>query len=124
MKSDLLANFIYYIHLSIIIFIFLGNIILPFKYLKYLVLLIIIIMLDWNDTDGMCILTKLEYYFRTGIWSSKIATEDGGPEFFRPLIQKLTNLEISRKAASRLNNFLFLVILLISVVRIIFLKKN
>jgi len=118
MQSELLANFVYYLHLSIIIFIFLANLILPFKYLPYLVLLIIIIMLDWNDFDGMCILTKLEYYFRTGKWSQQPATEENAPEFFRPLIKKITGVNISRKAASRLNNFLFLVILLITLIRI------
>ena len=118
MKSEFLANLIYYLHLSIIIFIFLGNLILPIKYLPYLVLLIIIIMLDWNDFDGMCILTKLEYYFKFGIWSKEPATEEDAPEFFRPLIKKITGINISRKAASRLNNFLFLVILLITLIRI------
>ncbi len=120
MKSELLANIIYYIHLFIIIFIFLGNIILPLKYLKYLVILIILIMLDWNDTDGMCILTKLEYYFRTGVWSSQPAMQENAPEFFRPLIQKITGLQISRTGASRLNNFIFLLILLIAVVRLLY----
>jgi hypothetical protein len=118
MKSEFLANFVYYLHLSIIIFIFLGNLILPFRYLPYLVLLIIIIMLDWNDFDGMCILTKLEYYFRTGNLSQQPATEENAPEFFRPLIKKKFGVNISRKAASRLNNFLFLVILLITLIRI------
>ncbi len=118
MKSEFLANFVYYLHLSIIIFIFLGNLILPFRYLPYLVLLIIIIMLDWNDFDGMCILTKLEYYFRTGNLSQQPATEENAPEFFRPLIKKIFGVNISRKAASRLNNFLFLVILLITLIRI------
>jgi hypothetical protein len=119
MKSELLANIIYYFHLSIIIFIFLGNIILPIKYLKYLIILIIIIMLDWNDTDGMCILTKLEYYYRTGIWSSQPAIEEDAPEFFRPFIEKITGIKLSRIAASRLNNFIFLVILLIAILRIL-----
>jgi hypothetical protein len=118
MKNEFLANIMYYIHLSIIIFIFLGNIILPIKYLKYLIILIIIIMLDWNDMDGMCILTKLEHYFRTGIWSSQPAYLENAPEFFRPFIQKITGLKLSRISASRLNNFIFLVILLIAIVRL------
>ena len=118
MKSNLLANLVYFLHLSIIIFVFLGNLILTVKYLPYLALLIIIIFLDWNDLDGMCILTKLEHYFRTGQWISQPATEEGGPEFFRPLIIKITGIDISRKAASRLNNFLFMIILLITLVRI------
>jgi hypothetical protein len=120
MKSNLLANLVYFLHLSIIIFVFLGNLILTVKYLPYLALLIIIIFLDWNDFDGMCILTKLEHYFRTDQWISQPATEEGGPEFFRPLIIKITGIDISRKAASRLNNFLFMIILLITLLRIKF----
>ncbi len=122
MKSELLANLVYFIHLGIIIFIFLGNIILTNKQLPYLALLIIIIFLDWNDFDGMCILTRLEYYFRTGKWVLQSAIEEGGPEFFRPLIIKITGVNISRKAASRLNNFLFMIILLITLVRIKYSK--
>ena len=74
-------------------------------------------MLDWNDFDGQCTLTKLEYYFKTGKWSYKSPVE-GGPEFFRPLINKLFNLKLSRIEGDRLNNFVFIMCWLIAYLRI------
>ena len=118
MKSEIIANILYYIHFSLIIFILIGNFLLPVRYLPYFAILIVLIILDWNDLDGMCILTKLEYYFREGIWKSQPAVEENAPEFFRPFIKKITGIELTRLAADRLNNFLFLFILLISLVRI------
>ncbi len=118
MKSEFLANFIHNLHILLIIFIFLGNFILPVKYLLYFAVLIIVIMLDWNDLDGMCILTKLEYYAKTGEWISKSAIKENAPEFFRPLIYSLTGYELTRENADKLNNFSFLLILLITIIRI------
>ena len=118
MKSEIIANILYYIHFNLIIFIFIGNFLLPVRYLPYFALLIILIMLDWNDLDGMCILTKLEYYFRNGKWVSQPAVEENAPEFFRPFIKKISGIELTRLASDRLNNFLFLFILLISLFRI------
>lgn len=117
MKSEFLANSIHYLHILLIIFIFLGNFILPVKYLSYFAILIVIIMLDWNDLDGMCILTKMEHYARTGEWVSKSAIKENAPEFFRPLIHSITGYEITRETADKLNNFSFLVILLITIIR-------
>ena len=124
MKSEILANILYYIHNSLIIFIFIGNFIIKVTYLPYFTILIVLIMLDWNDIDGMCTLTTLEYYFRNGVWSSQPAVEENAPEFFRPFIKKITGIELSRLSADRLNNFIFLFILLISLVRIFISYKN
>jgi hypothetical protein len=62
-------------------------------------------------------LTKLEYYFKTGKWSFESPVE-GGPEFFRPLINKLFNLKLSRIEGDRLNNFVFIMCWLIAYLRI------
>ena len=56
----------------------------------------------------MCILTRLENYFRTDEWSAKSPIE-GGPEFFRPLFNQLTGYNLNRYEADRLNNTIFII---------------
>ena len=120
MINHYIADIIKYIHLLIIGYIFVGHYITPIQYIKYYLLLIIFIFLDWNDFDGQCILTKLEYYFRTGIWNQKPPTEERAPEFFRPMIQNIFNLNLSRQSADRLNYFLFMTCFLLGFYRIIY----
>ncbi len=79
-------------------------------------------MLNWS-IDDTCILTKMENYFRTGHWVSISAREENAPEFFRPLIYKITGIQMSRQKASNLNQFLFLTILLITLLRIFYRMK-
>jgi hypothetical protein len=115
-----IGDFIRYIHLILIGYVFVGHYITPIQYIKYYLLLIIFIFLDWNDYDGQCILTKLEHYFRTGEWNQKPAIESMAPEFFRPIIQKIFNLSLTRLEADRLNNFLFMGCFLLGFYRIIY----
>lgn len=114
-----IADIIKYIHLLMIAYVFVGHYITPIKYLKYYLLLIIFIFLDWNDMDGQCILTKLEYYFRTGLWNQKPSTEEGAPEFFRPMIQNIFNINLTRQESNRLNNFIFIMCFLFGFYRIV-----
>jgi hypothetical protein len=118
-----IANIIKYIHIILISYVFVGHYITPYKYLKFYLLLIILIFLDWNDCDGQCILTRLEHYFRTNNWKQKPSIEEGAPEFFRPIIQKLFNLNLTRQEAKRLNNFLFMICFLLGFYRIIYYCK-
>lgn len=112
----LIADLIRYIHIAMILFVFIGHSILPIKYLKYYLIFVIFIFLDWNDYDGMCILTKLEHYFRYNEWINKAPIE-GGPEFFRPIFNKLFNINLTNVEADRLNNFLFIVCWTIGYIR-------
>lgn len=105
MISLILADIIRLIHYSLLIVVVSGPF-LPRRLVPFYLLFIWLIFLDWNDFDGVCILTRLENYFRTGIWAAKSPIE-GGPEFFRPILGQL-GLTISRPAAERLNNFMFL----------------
>jgi hypothetical protein len=109
-----IADIIFFIHMFMFIFVFVG-IFLPKRMLPYYLLFVLLIFLDWNDLDGMCIFTKLEHYFRTGIWSTDAPVE-GGPEFFRPLLQSV-GINIGSAEADRLNNFLFLVAWAIAFIR-------
>ena len=117
MISNRLADLILFIHYSLIIFILIGHIVLPKKYLKYYILLIILIFIDWNDSDGQCILTRFESYFRTGQWKQQPALM-GGPEVFRPMVNKICNVNLTRIEAYKLNNLLFIICLLIAFVRL------
>ena len=117
----ILADTFRAIHYIMFIFIFIGPFLLPYKYLSYYLLFVLLVFFDWNDLDGMCILTKLEYYFRYGIWESGSPTE-GGPEFFRPIINNF-GFNLSRSEADRLNNFIFLTFFTFALIRYIWLSK-
>ncbi len=73
--------------------------------------------MGWNDLFGSCFLTKLEYYYRTGIWSNLSAKDEGGPEFFRPFIKSITGIDMTREQSEKLNNTVFLSVVLISVIK-------
>ena len=100
-------NLLYLLHLSLIIFILFGWAILPNYTLKYQMLIVPIIFLDWNDYDGQCILTRLQHYIKTGEWKQKPFIE-GGPEFFRPILEYVTCRKYNRKDASKINYVLFI----------------
>ena len=117
LSRTILADIIKYIHILLILFILIGPFILPKKYLYYYIILVILIFLDWNDLDGQCILTRIEYWLRNNQWYNQGSPIEGGPEFFRHLYIKVTGKDISTLKADRLNNFLFMVCLLIAFLR-------
>ncbi len=110
--SKITADIINYIHIFLIIYVYTGWLITPIKYLHYYIFLIIFIFLDWNDFDGQCILTRLEFYFRTGDWTPKES-----PEFFRPMINKMFDLKLTKEEGNRLNYFSFTLCLLLGFFR-------
>jgi hypothetical protein len=113
-----IANLIHDIHFLLVIYILVGFYLTPIKYLKYYLFIIIIIFLDWNDFDGQCVLTKFETYYRTGIMPDK-PPKEGGPEFFRPLVNKYFNVNLSSDEGDRLNNFVFMLCFLFGFIRFI-----
>ena len=104
--------FIWLFHFIILIIILFGWL-LPKWWLKYQMLLVPLVFLDWQD-DGQCILTRLEHYFRTGEWEQKTAVEEDGAEFFRPILNYITGLNFSRITASRINYTMFIISWLIT----------
>ncbi len=119
MINEIMADTVKYLHLLLILFVLTGYSYTPIHLMKYYLLFIIIIFLDWNDWDGQCTLTGLEYYLRQGVWIAKPAEEAGAPEFFRPWVNKIFNTNLNRNEASRLNNFLFMVSFLIGFLRMV-----
>lgn len=113
----ILADIVHFIHILLILFVLVGPFILPKKHLYYYIILVILLFMDWNDLDGQCILTRIEYWLRYNQWYNQGSTSEGGPEFFRYIYTKLTGHHITSLQADRLNNFLFIGGLLIAFVR-------
>jgi len=106
-------SLVYFFHFLLLIVLVFGWAIFPDYTLKYQMLIIPLTFLDWNDWDGQCIFTRIEHYFKTGQWEQKSFGE-GGPEFFRPILEKITGLKFNRVSASRINYSLFIISWLIT----------
>ena len=123
----MLANIIYLIHVFLILLIVSSVFFTSSEWLKYIIVLIPIVMLDWKDSDKQCSLTSLEAKIR-GTWTPGNSNDEGAPEFFRPLLNKVLKpfgQEIkSRETAGMINNILFLSILLYNIVRYIKFTKS
>lgn len=116
MASLLLANIIKNIHLLLVFAVLFGWM-LPIRYIPFYILFVLVILFDWNDFDGMCILTKLEHWARYDNWQAKSPLE-GGPEFIRPLLNKTFHLNLTTIQTERLNNFIFIFGLTLGFIRI------
>lgn len=118
----MLADVVYVLHVLLIIVIVSSVFFKSGDWLKYVIVLIPIVMLDWKDNDKQCSLTSLEAKLR-GTWTPGNSDDENAPEFFRPLLNKLLKpfgKEIkSRETAGQINNILFLSILLYNIVRFI-----
>ncbi len=124
MKSILIADIIHYFHFVLFLFILFGNFIIPNKYLPFYIVFIIFVILNWYGLFGSCILTKLEYYFRNDKWVNLTAEQEGGPEFFRPLLKSIFGIELSRYKANILNHIIFIFVIVITFIKYIAYKYN
>ena len=113
----ILANILYIFHCILVIFVLVGHSLLPIKYLKYYLLLILVIFFGWNDLSGQCILSRLEHYLRTGEWSNT-PSDEGGPEFVRPFINNTIKFNLSRSQVNRFSNVVFLICWTIAFARV------
>ena len=126
----IIADTIHYLHIVLVVYVLTGWIITPIRKIHYYILFVLFVLLDWNDLDGECFLTRLEHYFRekarNGSSSSgndneklTISTETGEPEFFRPLMNRLFNSNLNSQEASRLNYFTFISAILLAFLRML-----
>lgn len=113
----ILADIVRYSHILLILFILVGPFLLPKKYLYYYIILVILIFMDWNDLDGQCILTRIEHWLRYNQWYNQGSPLEGGPGIFRHLYIYVTGKQISILNSDRLNNFLFILCLLLAFIR-------
>jgi hypothetical protein len=114
MKNIFIADIIKFIHIILVLMVLTGFIFLPRKFLPYYIIFIILVLLDWNDKDGLCILTRIEHYFRTGKWEHY----ESQPEFIRPLVNKVFKTSLSESESTKLNYFVFLICLLLGFIRL------
>ena len=127
----LIADIIHYLHIVLVGYVLIGWLITPVRRIHYYIKFVIFVLLDWNDLDGECFLTKIEYYFRERsrermpTMSTKdnekltINTETGEPEFFRPLMKRMFDLELTSQDASRINYFTFISAMLFGLLRML-----
>ena len=113
-----IADLIHYLHIVLVLYIVTGWFITPIKYIHLYLLLIIFVILDWNDFDGQCILTRLEHYYRYKNTNSDIE-KNQRPEFFRPLIKKWFNIDLTREESRRVNYFVFMFSFLLGFLRLL-----
>ena len=116
----MIANLVYIIHVFLLIMVFLSVFLPSGEWLKYIIIFIPLIFLDWKDSDEQCSLTSLQAKLK-GTWKPGNSDDKNAPEFFRPLLNKVLKpfgIKIkSRKTAGRINNIMFLSILVINIVR-------
>jgi hypothetical protein len=120
-SSNLLADAVHYLHILLVLYVVIGWVITPIKYIHYYILLVLVILLDWNDYHGECSLTKLEHYLR---YSQEERASQPRAEFFRPLVNKLFGTSLTSEAANRLNYFIFILGMLLAFLRHLYRVKK
>ena len=93
------------VHLLIAIFLMVGGYILPKKYIPIFLLCTPYLVIDWNDTDGSCWLTKLRNMIQYGSLDPEVDDEMEN-EFLNNIMRK-NNIIIKTKT------FTFLLYLII-----------
>ncbi len=124
--KQLLANILYGLHILLFLPVFLAFFYKSGPWLKYNVLVIPLIMMDWHDYDRQCSLTALESRLR-GTWRPGTAEEEGAPAFFAPVLNRILKPlghQVSRQRAGDINALLFLSALVVSLVRLAWTEKK
>ena len=75
------------VHLLIAIFLMVGGYILPKKYIPIFLLCTPYLVIDWNDTDGSCWLTKLRNMIQYGSLDPEVDDEMEN-EFLNNIMRK------------------------------------
>ena len=123
---EFLADIIYYLHLIVFIPVLLAFFYKSGPWLKYNLIFIPLILMDWHDQDDQCALTSIEAKLR-GTWKPGGAESgEDAPAFFQPLLNKFLkpfNVQINRDVAGKINILMFLLALLVSFIRFMRLKK-
>ena len=120
MKSIVLANILSLLHLLLILFVVIGIFIVPIKHLPLFIIFLTLILLNWTLFDGLCILTKMEHYFRYEEWYSrdKNKKEEDEPAFVKTLLESILGIKISKNTVDNLNHIILLSVLIISSLKI------
>ena len=121
--NTIIADVIHYVHILLVLYVLTGWILTPVRKIHYYILFVLLILLDWNDLDGQCVLTKLEHYFRekTKMHDDKMSQE---PEFFRPLMIKMFNIKLTSEQSMRINYFTFISGILLAFLRLLHHRRR
>ena len=118
----IIADALYYMHIGILIYIIIGWYVTPIQYIHLYLIFIIFIILDWNDFDGICSLTIYEHYFRTKN-NVKEKKEKSSPEFFRPLLSKISNISITLEQTKKITYIGLMIAMLLGLLRLLYHYK-
>ena len=94
-----------FIHILISLSLFIGGYVIPIKYIPVYLLLAPFIIIDWNDTDGLCHLTKLSNMIKYNSLTPK--TTENEDNFINNLLRKV-NIIIDN---SQLSKILYILII-------------
>ena len=117
--NGIIADALNYLHIAFVLYIIVGWYFIPVKYIHFYLFIIIFIILDQNDFDGLCTLTKIEDYFRNKN-SVKERIKQHDPEFFRPIVKKLFNINMTNVHSTKINNFLLMLVFLFGFLRMLY----
>ena len=124
MINIIFANFLYAIHI-IILLIMMSPYYAPVgEWFKYVIILICLIKIHWYDGSNQCCVTSLEAKFRNK-WKPGYRNEDS-PEFIRPIFNTLLkpfNINLNKTQSHNLNSILVVGSILIGFIRYCMYKK-
>ena len=83
--KELLVKSIDFLHIMIAIFLAVGGYLIPIKYLPIYFLCLPFIIIDWNDKDGLCWITKLNNMIKQETLHPK--TTDKEDNFLNGILQ-------------------------------------
>lgn len=120
MSREVVADIVHYMHYLLVAAVFASFLLPPGEWLKWNIIIIAIVLLDWNDDDEQCVLTALESKLR-GTWQAGSTRDnDSAPAFWQPWVNTILapfGREVDGRGAYRLNYIMFLVALLVSLGR-------
>ena len=86
--KELLTTFIDFLHIVIALFLATGGYLLPTKYLPIFILCLPYLVIDWNDKDGLCWVTKLTNMIKYRDINPEVE-DDTENSFTRKVLKKL-----------------------------------
>lgn len=123
--NTIIADLLHYLHIALMIYIAIGWYITPIQYIHLYLIFIIFVILDWNDFDGICSITIYEDYFRSknSVKKQTEQKEESSPEFFRPLLNKLLNVNVTREDSKKITYIALMVVMLLGLLRLLYYYK-
>ena len=119
--AEYFADIVWGLHLIALTFYFWPWILPAGEWLKYLIIIMCLFMLDWSDRDQLCFSTAIENKLR----GEKIEYKEGVPPspFTRGVLKSVLGIEVSEEMMNRIYFVLVSVTIIVSLVRYCIYKK-